>query len=63
MYLLYWNDLQTYHYINLMHVIKNVFVSIIGTLLDMPRKTKNGLKSCRPSIVCVETRASPYFKT
>jgi hypothetical protein len=29
-----------------MHVIKNVFDNIIGTLLDMPRKTKDGLKSC-----------------
>jgi hypothetical protein len=28
-----------------MHVTKNVFDSIIGTLLDMPRKTKDGLKS------------------
>jgi hypothetical protein len=27
-----------------MHV-KNVFDNIIGTLLDMPRKTKDGLKS------------------
>jgi hypothetical protein len=29
-----------------MHVTKNVFDSIIGTLLDMPRKTKDGLKLC-----------------
>jgi hypothetical protein len=28
-----------------MHVIKNIFDSIIGTLLDMPRKSKDGLKS------------------
>jgi hypothetical protein len=28
-----------------MHVTKNVFDSIIGTLLDMPRKSKDGLKS------------------
>jgi hypothetical protein len=28
-----------------MHVIKNIFDSIIGTLLDMSRKSKNGLKS------------------
>jgi hypothetical protein len=28
-----------------MHVTKKVFDSIIGTLLDMPRKTKDGLKS------------------
>jgi hypothetical protein len=29
-----------------MHVTKNVFDSIIGTLLDMPRKSKDGLRSC-----------------
>jgi hypothetical protein len=28
-----------------MHVTKNVFDSIIGTLLDMPMKSKDGLKS------------------
>jgi hypothetical protein len=28
-----------------MHVTKNIFDSIIETLLDMPRKTKDGLKS------------------
>jgi hypothetical protein len=28
-----------------MHVIKNVFDNIIGTLLDIPRKMKDGLKS------------------
>jgi hypothetical protein len=45
-YLPYWKDLQTCHNIDLMHVTKNVFDSIIGTLLDMPKKSKNGLKSC-----------------
>jgi hypothetical protein len=29
-----------------MHVTKNIFDSIIGTLLDMTRKSKDGLKSC-----------------
>jgi hypothetical protein len=29
-----------------MHVTKNVFDSIIGTLLDIPRKIKDELKSC-----------------
>jgi hypothetical protein len=41
----YWKDLQTCHIINLMHVTKNVFDSIIRTLLDMLRKSKDGLKS------------------
>jgi hypothetical protein len=29
-----------------MNVTKNVFDNIIGILLDIPRKTKDGLKSC-----------------
>jgi hypothetical protein len=44
-YLLYLKDLQTCHSIDLMHVTKNVFDNIIETLLDMSRKTKDGLKS------------------
>jgi len=46
-YLPYWKDLEMCHSIDLMHVTKNVFDSIIGTLLDIPRKTKDGLKSRR----------------
>jgi hypothetical protein len=45
MYLSYWKDLETCHSINLMHVTKNVFDNIIGTLLNMPRKMKDRLKS------------------
>jgi hypothetical protein len=45
MYLPYWKDLETCHRINLMHVTKNIFDNIIRTLLDIPRKMKDGLKS------------------
>jgi hypothetical protein len=45
MYLPYWKDLETCHGIDLMHVTKNVFDNIIETLLDMPRKMIDGLKS------------------
>jgi hypothetical protein len=41
----YWKDLQTCHSIDLMNVTKNIFNSIIGTLLDILRKTKDRLKS------------------
>jgi hypothetical protein len=44
-YLPYWKNLETYHSIDLMHVTENVFDNIIGTLLDIPRKMKHGLKS------------------
>jgi hypothetical protein len=55
MYLAYWKDLQTFDNIDLMHVRKNVFDSIIGTLLDIPWKKKNGLKS-RTDLVQFELR-------
>jgi hypothetical protein len=45
-YLPYWKDLETCHSIDLMHVTKNIFDNIIETLLDIPRKMKDGLKSC-----------------
>jgi hypothetical protein len=45
-YLLYWKDLEICHNIDLIHVTNNVFDNIIGTLLDMLRKMKDGLKSC-----------------
>jgi hypothetical protein len=49
-YLPYWNDLETCHNIDLMHVTNNIFDNIIGTLLDMPRKMKDGLK-CHNNLV------------
>jgi hypothetical protein len=55
MYLPYWKELQTYHSIDLMHVTKNVFDSIIGILLDMPTKSKDVLKS-RTNLVQFELR-------
>jgi hypothetical protein len=51
----YWKDLQTSNNIDLIHVTKNVFDSIIGTLLDLSRKTKDRLKS-RIDLVQFELR-------
>jgi hypothetical protein len=45
-YLSYWPELNVRHAIDGMHVQKNVFESLIGTLLDMKGKTKEGLNSC-----------------
>jgi hypothetical protein len=44
-YLPYWKDLETCLNIDLIHVTKNIFDNIVGTLLDMLRKMKDGLKS------------------
>nr|AAR87173.1 putative transposase [Oryza sativa Japonica Group]ABF98060.1 transposon protein, putative, CACTA, En/Spm sub-class [Oryza sativa Japonica Group] len=40
-YLPYWKDLEVRHAIDVMHLEKNVFDNIVGTLLDMPKKTKD----------------------
>src|SRR5438034_1830090 len=46
-YLPYWKDLDIRHAIDVMHVEKNVCDSILGILLDIKSKTKEGLKSCK----------------
>ena len=43
-YLSYWLDLEVPHAIDAMHVQKNVFESLIATLIDIG-KSKDGLKS------------------
>jgi hypothetical protein len=44
-YLTYWKEFDVWHAIDGMHVQKNIFKSIIGTLLDIKGKTKEGLNS------------------
>ena len=45
-----WFDLDVRHCIDVMHVEKNVCDSLIGTLLNIKGKTKDGLK-CRQDLV------------
>jgi len=40
----YWSDLDVKHCIDIMHVEKNVCDSLIGTLLNIKGKTKDGLQ-------------------
>jgi hypothetical protein len=42
-YLPYWKDLMVHHTIDVMHVEKNMCEALVGTLLDMPGKTKDTL--------------------
>jgi hypothetical protein len=44
-YLSYWKTLNKPHAINCMHLEKNIFESMIGVLLDIKGKTKDGLRS------------------
>ena len=41
----YWKYLHICHNLDVMHIEKNVSKSIIGTLLNIPRKIKDGLNS------------------
>ncbi|WOG83043.1 hypothetical protein DCAR_0102217 [Daucus carota subsp. sativus] len=41
----YWEHLQVRHCLDFMHIEKNVCESIIGTLLNIPGKTKDGMKA------------------
>nr|ASR75326.1 transposon protein [Oryza rufipogon] len=42
----YWKDLDVRHCIDLMHVEKNVCESLVGLMLNIPGKTKDGLNAC-----------------
>ena len=46
----YWSDHHVRHCIDVMHMEKNVCDSLIGTLLNIKGKTKDGLK-CRQDLV------------
>ncbi|KAL0546158.1 hypothetical protein IC582_016064 [Cucumis melo] len=39
----YWKHLHVRHCLDVMHIEKNVCMNILGTLLDIPGKTKDGL--------------------
>ena len=44
-YLEYWEFIHVRHVLDVMHIEKNVCESIVGTLLDIPGKSKDGLSS------------------
>ncbi|KAK1631516.1 hypothetical protein QYE76_005831 [Lolium multiflorum] len=41
----YWKVLHTPHSLNVMHITKNVTESLLGTLMNMPERTKDGPKA------------------
>jgi hypothetical protein len=43
--LLYWKILHMPHSLDMMHIMKNVCESLLGTLLNMPDRTKDGPKA------------------
>ncbi|KAA0059821.1 transposase [Cucumis melo var. makuwa] len=43
----YWKDLHVRHCLDVMHIEKNVCMNILGTLLNIPGKSKDGLNARR----------------
>jgi hypothetical protein len=41
----YWPKLDTPHSLDQMHITKNILESLLGTLMNMPERTKDGLKA------------------
>ena len=41
----YWSNHDTPHYLDPMHITKNVLENLLGTLMNMPKKTKDGSKA------------------
>ena len=41
----YWKVHKTPHSLDMMHITKNVTESLLGTLSNMPEKTKDGTKA------------------
>ncbi|XP_057779975.1 uncharacterized protein LOC130998576 [Salvia miltiorrhiza] len=51
----YWEHLHVRHILDVMHIEKNICESLIGTLLNIPGKTKDGLAS-RKDLVSMKMR-------
>ncbi|GAU18203.1 hypothetical protein TSUD_26670 [Trifolium subterraneum] len=41
----YWKSLYVRHFLDVMHIEKNVFESVIGTLLNIPGKSKDSINA------------------
>ena len=55
--LLYWKDLLVHHNLDVMHIEKNICKSLIGTLLNIPGKTKD-IENVRLDMVAMGIRES-----
>jgi hypothetical protein len=65
----YWQSLYVRHSLDVMHIEKNICDSLIGTLLNIPNKTKDGLNSrldmmemgIRPELAPIEKGDRSYL--
>ena len=62
----YWEKLSTPHCLDMMHITKNVCESLLGTLFDMPEKSKDGLRArqdLKSSVLRVKFNSHPRLAT
>lgn len=59
--LAYWPDFVVRHAIDVMHIEKNVFDSLIGTFLDIPGKTMDTLQA-QKDLKCLNLRQDLHLK-
>ncbi|KAL4025968.1 hypothetical protein IC575_014374 [Cucumis melo] len=67
----YWKNLHVRHCLDVMHIKKNVCMNIVGTLLDIPGKSKDGMNSrldlvemnIRPELAPMATGNRTYIPT
>lgn len=59
----YWPDLLVRHNLDVMHIEKNVCDSIVGTLLNIPGKTKDGVQSRQDLLAMnIRTELAPELR-
>ncbi|KAK1692699.1 hypothetical protein QYE76_009396 [Lolium multiflorum] len=56
----YWKILGTPHSLDVMHITKNVCESLLGTVLNMPERTKDGSKA-RHDLMALDIRKELHF--
>ncbi|KAL0546463.1 hypothetical protein IC582_016373 [Cucumis melo] len=67
----YWKNLCVRHYLDVMHIEKNVCMNIVGTLLNIPGKSKDGMNTrldlvemnIRPELAPMVTGNRTYIPT
>ena len=59
----YWKSLYVRHFLDVMHIEKNVFDSVIGTLLNIKGKSKDDLKAREDMVdMGIRTELGPVKK-
>jgi hypothetical protein len=55
----YWPYLDVRHYLDGMHIIKNIYESLLGTLLNIQGKTKDGVNARKDVAMGIRSELAP----